>query len=336
MQLPELLKLNNGHEVENINDWLVRRAEIIDILTNECYGELIPAPEKIEVMPIHNIRLYGTKSTVMGEIYDIIMPDLPFTLRFTLFLPQADIYGKYPVIIDGDQGWLNITHEIIDEITANGIALALFDRLDIVPDNGSSDRSHGLYKIYPDIDFYALMAWSWGYSRIIDALELRTDNIDTAKIAVTGHSRGGKAAMLAGALDERVWLTNPNNSGLGGAGCINYPDDGGERLENILGAFPYWFSPNMKKYIGKEGEVPFDLHFLKALIAPRLLLTTEGLDDTWASPKATKMTLEAAMPSFELYGKKENACMVYREGGHGHLLEDFSSLTSYITERLTA
>ena len=136
-QLPELLILNNGKTVENIDDWRIRRSEIVEILTNECYGEAIPKPSCMEIVPIHNIRIYGAKCEVMGKIYDIVMPDLPFTLRFTLFLPQVNVYKKPPIIIDGDQCWMNITHEIIDEITANGIALALFDRLDLTTDNGT-------------------------------------------------------------------------------------------------------------------------------------------------------------------------------------------------------
>ena len=332
-KLPELLKFNDGNPVLTTRDFELRRREIIDILTKECYGSLIPTPESLYIREIGNILNFGVDLKLRGTTYDIIMPRI--TLRFVLLRPTEKVYEKSPVVICGDFCWHYVTADVVEYITKNGITLVLFDRLDLVPDAGSA-RDYGLYNVYPELDFGALMAWAWGYSRVIDALNLLEEELDLSKIAITGHSRGGKASLLAGALDERIWLTNANNSGIGGAGTFNYPDDGGERCGDIWANFPYWFSPNLQKYIGKEGEIPFDAHFLKALVAPRLLLTTEGNGDTWASPKATKLTHEVTYVAFELFGVRENNVVSFREGRHGHFLEDFVTLTDFITASIKA
>jgi len=328
-KLPELLKFNNNTEIKTVSAWDIRRKEIIDILTSQCYGSVIPAPKSVTIDEVHDIGIFGKNREVKGEIFDIVVHELPFTLRCTLFMPSVSLDDKVPVIVDGDDGWRIIDKDIVSEVISRGIALALFDRLDIVPDNNENVRRRGLYSLYPELHFGAVMAWAWGYSRVIDAL-FKRDDIDLDKIIVTGHSRGGKSALLAGALDKRVWLTAPNHSGLGGAGSFNYPDEGGEKVENILTHFPYWFSRELIAYVRKEGYIPFDSHFLKALIAPRLLLTTESVDDTWASPKGTQLTHDAAMEVFELYGKSKNASVFYRNGEHAHTVSDFKVLLDFI------
>ena len=74
-------------------------------------------------------------------------------------------------------------------------------------------------------------AWAWGASRIVDYLE--TDpSIDKNKLIITGVSRTGKAALIAGAFDDRWAMVAPVASSGGGTPAYRYsgsvPDRGGK------------------------------------------------------------------------------------------------------------
>jgi len=154
--------------------------------------------------------------------------------------------------------------------------------------------------------------------------------VDAAHIAITGHSRGGKAVLLAGATDERIALTCANNSGAGGAGCFRWQGPACETLADLLRSFPYWFGPDMQAFANREAELPFDQHFLKALIAPRGLLTTEALGDLWANPTGTWQTHLAAREVYRLLGAEERIGIWYRDGGHDHGLADWRAFLDYL------
>ena len=134
-------------------------------------------------------------------------------------------------------------------------------------------------------DWGTIAAWAWGLSRVADYLHTRPD-IDSSRIAATGHSRLGKTALLAGAMDERFTLVVPHQSGTGG--CALSRDNDQETVERINRVFPHWFSDEFAKFGDKPGQLPIeklpvDQHLLMALVAPRLLLDTEGDKDVWAN-----------------------------------------------------
>ncbi len=120
---------------------------------------------------------------------------------------------------------------------------------------------------------------------LIAIIDLLTNNeiVNKDKICVVGHSRLGKTALWAGALDERVYLTVSNNSGASGAALAR--DNTGEKVADITSNFPFWFANNYKKYSENEEKMPFDQHFLLSLIAPRKLYVSSASLDEWACPK---------------------------------------------------
>jgi dienelactone hydrolase len=236
-----------------------------------------------------------------------------FTLR--VFAPAGD--GPHAVVLNGDACWHYATDDVIADILHRGYAFAQFNRVEIAPDMPGTRLPVG-----------ALAAWAWGYHRAVDALG-QLDLVDPTRIAVVGHSRGGKAALLAGATDERIALTSANNSGAGGAGCLRVSGPGAETLADVTRAFPHWFGPDLAAYAGREHALPFDQHFLKALVAPRALLTTEALDDHWANPSGSWHTHQAARAVYELLGAGERIAITFRPGGHDHAPMDWTTLLDY-------
>ncbi len=152
----------------------------------------------------------------------------------------------------------------------------------------------------PD-EWGVLAAWAWGLQRGVDYI-MQDKDLDSEAIIVTGHSRRGKAALLAGAFDERIAIVIPHQAGCGGTSPSR--SDVGESVAAINTSFPHWFNGNFKQFNDQVERLPFDQHSLLALVAPRPLLLTNATEDTWADPEGQFDMLKAINPVYHLYGKK--------------------------------
>lgn len=342
--LPDAMLFNDGKHVETEADWNERREEIKEILQSECYGHRPPAPEgKPIVRMIQPPMDYGKFDT---EKLDAVATMRIFSSRpwadsewcfdFMVFTPRdLALDEKIPAIICGDGNWARaIRRETAEIAVKNRFALIIFNRCDFVTDpnfplSEPHPRDSYLQRRYPDYDFGAVMGWSYGFSCVIDALEF-VSHIDLNKIAVCGHSRGGKASMLAGAFDERIAVTCSSGSGSGGAGSWHYLAKGSEPYSHMANVLDYWFNDTFKKYDGKNSEIPYDGHFLKALCLPRAQLSTDGFDDLWANPAGACITTEATRKIARTLGYNPLlVAMHFREGGHEHALTDWEAMFEY-------
>lgn len=158
----------------------------------------------------------------------------------------------------------------------------------------------------PD-DWGALRAWAWGASRALDYFE--TDPaVDATKVAVEGHSRYGKATLVAMAYDQRFANAYVSSSGAGGASI--WRRDWGEIVENVAGSGEYhWMAGNFLKYAGPLGwdDLPTDAHELVALCAPRPVFISGGSvnGDAWVDAKGMFLAAAGAGPVYTLLGKKD-------------------------------
>jgi hypothetical protein len=157
--------------------------------------------------------------------------------------------------------------------------------------------------ILPPDAMATIMFWAWGLTRMADYVE--TDpSFNPKRMAVIGHSRLGKTALLAGAFDDRFACVFPHQAGCGGTGPSRHDDPKAEGVKRINAAFPHWFCTNFKKYNDDPAALPFDQHCLLALCAPRPVLYTNATEDLWANPSGQFDMMRRATPVYELLGVK--------------------------------
>ncbi|MCS6831263.1 MAG: hypothetical protein RMM08_06470 [Armatimonadota bacterium] len=321
-ELPDPFLRADGKRIASPREWKSLREHWLALILHYQYGELPPKPRTVRAERTDEKTLPDLNA-VRAEYRLYIETPIPLSTRLLLFRPRRR--GRLPVIVDGDLGWGEPKRDIVEEATRRGYALAFFDRTQIAPD---SPERKGIYEAYPDYEGGRLAAWAWGYHRVIDFL-LTLPEVHFRRIVATGHSRGGKTALLAGVTDERIALTAPNNSGCGGAGCYRYQAPGSETIADILRNIPYWFHPRFQQFVGRVERLPFDQHIVKALVAPRAQLSTEALADLWANPEGTQITYLAAREVYRFLRAENRIGIWFREGEHEHSPADWQALLDF-------
>ncbi|HEX5103679.1 MAG TPA: acetylxylan esterase [Pirellulaceae bacterium] len=244
-----------------------------------------------------------------------------------------------------------------DLIVSRGYALATFYSGDVDPD--TPDLADGIGPTYfkgtsesPAGDDPGTIAlWSWGFRRVVDYLTEGggKELVDPQRIAVVGHSRNGKTALLAGAFDERIALIIPHQAGCGGTAPSRTDDPKAESVKRINTSFPHWFCENFVLFNDDVARLPFDQHCLLALCAPRPVLYSNAQDDQWANPNGQFEMLRAAEPVYKLYGVeglapdarpeigklvKSRLGYFLREGKHSMSREDWEVFLDYVDANL--
>jgi pimeloyl-ACP methyl ester carboxylesterase len=315
-KLPDPLLTNGGEKVTTAAVWqATRRPEVLELFRHHIYGRAPvgrPADLKFDVFDSAPDAMDG-KATRKQVKITWRGPGGEGALRLVLFVPNAaKTLAPCLLLICNRPAAANIdpTREVkspfwpAEAIVARGYAAAAFFNGDVVPDKNDGFKS-GVFAIFgpatprPGDAWGTISAWAWGASRALDYL-LTDPAIDGQRVAVVGHSRGGKTALWAGAEDERFAMVVSNDSGSTGAALARGKT--GERIRDINRGFPHWFNENYKTFADREEALPLDQHMLAALIAPRLLYIASATEDSWADPKSEFLSGVHATPVFRLFG----------------------------------
>ena len=284
----------------------LREDEILEILLREEYGYL-PARAtsvKAEVVGKINTKFCAGKADLVTLSINCTAPWGSFSFPAYYVCPkQAN--GPVPCFVhinfrDNIPDQYQPTEELVDE----GVATLTFCYKDVTSDDG--DFTNGLAGvIYPngergEYDCGKIGLWAWAACSLLD-YALTLPELDPTRIYVVGHSRLGKTALLAGALDARFACAISNDSGCSGAALSR--ENTGETIEVITRVFPYWFCKHYCNYANNENALPFDQHFLLAANVAHKVYVASAAGDAWACPKNEYLSCVAANEYFQARGK---------------------------------
>jgi hypothetical protein len=332
-KLPDPLRLNDGKEVTTANRWWSeRRPEIVEIFDREIYGRVPSNVPKVDWQGVSTVKEMNgdvpviTKQLV-GQVENSANPAIKVDIQLTLSTP-ANAKNPVPVIME-----LALSPEVLadlkkrfpqfftpesgptwqQQVLAKGWGYAKYIPTSVQADNaeGLTDGIIGLVnKGQPRKldDWGALRAWAWGASRALNYFE-SDKAVDAKRVGIEGHSRYGKAALVAMAYDPRFAIGYISSSGESGAKL--YRRNFGEQIGNIAGTGEYhWMAGNFLKYDGPltENDLPIDAHELIALVAPRPVFISAGSTekgDGWVDAKGMFLAAVAAGRVYKLLGKKD-------------------------------
>ena len=303
--LPDPLKGVNG-----FSDWARRRSEIAALIQHYGIGEK-PAVKKEHI-----------KARMSGDtlIVDVTVNGQTLTLTSEIRYPKT---GKAPYPLMIGSSMIALPRQLFED---RPIATMNFHEKQ-VNDYGQWGKhhergEHNFDRLYPDLkDNGAYSEWAWGFSRLIDGLELlgpEITKIDTKHIGVTGCSYAGKMALYCGAFDERVALTIAQEPGGGGAAAWRYSHLQ-DSVENLDKTDYHWFlESQLTNFHGDSVyQLPYDQHELCALVCPRALLLLGNPDYKWLADDAMLVSAKAAKKVWERFGIADRMGWSI-VGGHGH------------------
>jgi len=310
--LPDALTTLDGRKVTNSKLWTkVRRNEILELFRENVYGRVPNTPYSKSFKVVNEDRnAMGGAATLKQVEITIGAEKGSLVIHLTLFVPN-NVPKPVPVYLLIDNRGPGNTDPLrktisefwpAEEVLARGYAIGVYNNADVDPDNFDNFKN-GIHALLDKGERSAdswgtLAAWAWGASRCMDYFESDKD-INKKKVAVLGHSRGGKAALWAAAEDQRFAMVISNESGCGGAALARRRF--GETVARINTAFPHWFCSNYKNWSNNENAMPVDMHMLLALIAPRALYVDCASEDLWGDPKGSYIALYNAVPVFQLF-----------------------------------
>lgn len=277
------------------------------------YGGMPQAPGKVLITLAHAL----TTLTHHVQIWAVSVRE-PLVLQWhlTLHWPLGARSAPCPVLLCPDAAWSHVvTPEAIAAVTACGVGLASFDRLIMAHDPPDGQRRGAMPARWPDASWGAISAWAWGLQANVHALTHMAE-VMTSHIGVIGHSRGGKAALLAGAIEPQIRLTVSHNSGCAGAASFQVSNENAETLADLQAQFPHWLNPACHQGPVREAVTAIDNLPLLQCLTGRHLCVLQAEDDLWANPLGTLHAVERLRALWEPLELASHLTHQTRSGGH--------------------
>lgn len=284
-----------------------------------------------------------------GTDVEIHVEDKTFTVR--AYLPEKSAEGPVPFLV--------CMHPIMPKDWAlnHGCALIFMDTSMIAEDNCL--RKGIFYELYPYTDdpksqTGELMAWGWGVSKVLDAVEAGLGDelhLDINRCAVTGVSRWGKATAVCGAFEPRLRLTIPTCSGAGGLALWDYQSEGKTydlSKYDLPADYTYsqneplsclqsdgergWFNDAFLRY-EKYEDIPVNQDMLPVLASGKdryYCIVAAWTKEDWVNAPAMWECYERAKKHYRELGLEDHLFAHFHKEGHAILEEDLE----YIWERI--
>ncbi len=366
--LPELMVFADGTPVRTPEDWARRREEILRLYSRYVYGEMPdPACETVSWTLSEEPETHGTLLTVTVEACG-----RSASVAALITLPAGEPpEGGWPFFVEympwHYQDW--VTREWRTAVSSNCLIAAGrgYAGVQYDPSTAASDsaaRAGAFYVLYPydrgnpDEQRGVLLAWAWGVSKVLDALEGGAGEalgINPSLSLVGGVSRWGKSAAVAGAYDPRIRVTIPSCSGLGGTAVFRTDNEGktydltrlggpsawvnesrNEPFGNLKGGEGYWFCGSFAR-IAAARNLPVDQHMLCALAAGpdrHLILITGIVSEGWNNTEGQCLAWLASQPVWDLLGCGDHNRILIHLDGHAILPSDMEAVLDYCDRAL--
>lgn len=290
--LPDPFTTLDGTPVVTQADWADRRTEILSLAEEHVYGPRPEAPENVT-------------GAVSDTSITVDVTDRGTSTQFSASVDLPAGSGPFPaVVVLGGFG------ADTDTILSSGAAVIGFDPYQVGAEGTGRDNKQGaFYDLYgSDSDTGLLMAWSWGVSRIIDVIEQADgDVLVPDSNGVTGCSRFGKGAFVAGAFDERIDLTLPVESGTAGVPAFRSvaQEGGAQPLDSAYSEEP-WLGDAFGSYTNDPASLPVDTHEVVGLIAPRGLFVMENPHVDWLGATSGSVGALGGAEIYSALGVEQN------------------------------
>ena len=325
--LPDPLILDEGRSnvpVKNMDEWKQKRAWMKDQLEYYVTGTYPPKPENLEVKTLSETK-NGKTTLRMVELS--FGPEHKAKLTIEMMIPPGE--GPFPVFLTqwNHREWAMVA-------VRRGYIGCVYAGAD------AKDDTEAYSEIWAgEYDFTRLMRRAFGAYRAIDYL-FTLPYVDKEKIGVTGHSRNGKLSLMAAAFDERITACIPSSGGTGAEipwrfNSINYDV---EDIALLSTAVPAWLHPRLRFFIGREHKLPVDQNSFMALIAPRGLMLSTGINEGASNPWGIEQAYHATQKVYKFLGAENNLAIRSRYGKHSvsaRDMEDYIDFFDYVFKRST-
>jgi hypothetical protein len=331
-QLPEIKELPDpfagpgGKRIASPGRWEAQREYLKAMVSHYMLGEYPQLSEPVRAEATGSkLGMDGLAVEETVRLFYVYGREFHFDVR--ILRPNRE--GQFPAIV-----YLALIEpeDEYEMVVRRGYTLVFFNCMQLTPDVSRELPPPGA--VFPKLPCGMILAWGWG-CRLVNDYLLTRPYVDPKALICTGASRGGKSALAAAIYDERIAICVAMISGCGGDGCLRFVGTKDRILQDpalcetvgrITSTFPDWFVPEFAAFgdtrpphpiSGREERLPFDAHTLRALIAPRAILSTGGMEDAWCNPYGTHIAWRAAQPVFDFLGVPRNNMIHVREGGHG-------------------
>jgi dienelactone hydrolase len=306
--------------VQTAEQWKLKRRQVRAQFERWVFGKMPPPPNNLRGV------ITGTEDDGKLTIRKVRLefgPDHRGTLRVQLLIPPGK--GPFPVFLTNHPR----TWPWVATAVRRGYIGCIYFAGD--PIFGPADDSDKFIDVYPEYDFSCLARWAWAGMRAVDYLQTLPE-VDQQKIAITGHSRNGKQALLAAAFDERIAAVIASSGNTGECDPWRYTTDMfvNESIEQITGVFPHWFHPRLRFFVGREHKLPVDQHDLMAMVAPRGLFMYSAYAEHEGNPFGFEHAFRAVERVYRFLGHEDKVWLNLREGEHSTTAEDIGIFCDFL------